>query len=291
MSDNPIMEPADVFYGKPASSEPSAPTEEAAVTNVEDQAPQPENELEPPAKAEESEAEGGEEESQYLDLDGEEVSLEDVRKWKNGHLMQSDYTKKTTAHAEEVKAWTAEREAERENLNKSKAEVTEMTDMLSVLVAEDEAIDWAELKEDDPERYIELKEKADKRKAALEKVKAERETPADDPALIQTETKKLFAANPAWIDKDGNLTDTYKQETQLLSEYALKSGFSPEEFSQLTRSHYLNTILKAAKYDQLQEKGQKIKEQREKVPIVTKPKAKQNNQPRNMADIFYGPQT
>ena len=55
-----------------------------------------------------------------------------------------------------------------------------MSATLEVLVQEDDQIDWVELKEDDPERYIELKEKADKRKEALEKIKAERLTPADE---------------------------------------------------------------------------------------------------------------
>ena len=43
----------------------------------------------------------------------------------------------------------------------------------------------------------ENQEQADKRKEALEKVKAERETPADDPAMIQAEQGKLFLIRSA----------------------------------------------------------------------------------------------
>lgn len=37
-------------------------------------------------------------------IDGQEYALEDVRKWKSGHLMESDYTRKTQALAQERRA-------------------------------------------------------------------------------------------------------------------------------------------------------------------------------------------
>ena len=306
-TENPILEPADHFYTKtnsetPEPAEKAKPTVEPEVTEADNQDP-PEgsenldnpDEPEVEADSEDSESTDEDETVQVIDLDGEEHTLDDIRTWKNGHLMQSDYTKKTQALAEERKAFEAERDSERENLLKTQSEVASMRDTLEVLVKEDDDIDWAELKEDDPERYIELKEKADKRKEALEKIKAERETPADDPALIADEQKKLFAANPSWLEeKDGKtvISQQYANDIALMNDYAAKSGFSEEEFARMTRAHYLTTILKAAKYDQLQEKGREIKGKRETVPVVTKPKVKVNNQPtenRPMEDVFYSP--
>jgi len=295
MSDNPVMEPADKFYGNQAEAEPTKPTEEAAVTNEEIQEPQPETtetpeevKAEAETKPEESD-ETNEENVQYLELDGEDVSLDDVRKWQKGHLMQSDYTKKTTTLADERKAFEVDRDSTRENLTQSQTEVSEMKDMLTVLVAEDEEINWAELKDDDPDRYIELKEKADKRRAALEKVKSERNTPADDPALIESESRKLFAANPDWLDESGKATEACKEDSNLMSEWAANAGYTDEEYKSLNRAHHLTTVLKAAKYDQLQEKGRKIKETREKVPVVTKPKATVvKTQPMSRHEKYYG---
>jgi hypothetical protein len=286
MSDNPVLEPADKFYTPEAEAEPTKPTEEVETAEIQDP---PEEALETPdIVSEESEATDEEEDAQYLDLDGKETSLDDVRAWRDGHLMQKDYTQKTQTLAEERKTFEAERSAEREELLKSKSEAAEMRDQLAVLVAEDEEIDWAELKEDDPEKYIELKEKADKRRETLEKIKAERQTPVDDPAFIASEQKKLFSANPDWLDDEGKPTETYQKDTALMNEFSIKAGFDAEEFKHM-RAHHLVTILKAAKYDQLQEKGRKIKETREKVPVVTKPKAtKSSEQPVSMADKFYG---
>jgi hypothetical protein len=297
-TDNPVVEPANRFYKSTETEEPVAPTEES-VTTAESQAPpQDEEVLDKPAeveanaetKAEELESDNEVTESQYVEIDGKEIDLNDVRKWRDGHLMQSDYTKKTTELADERKTFEAERTTERENLLKEKAETTEMRDMLTVLVAEDEAINWAELKDDDPDEYIKQKELADKRKDALEKVKAERETPTDDPALIASEQGKLFAANPDWFGSDGKPTDAYASDVKLMNEYAGSNGFSGEEFAVMTRAHHLQTILKAAKYDQLQDKGREIKAKREKVPVVTKPKAtKPTAVPKAKEDVFYKP--
>jgi hypothetical protein len=293
--DTPQVETADKFYTTDTTELNTPPAEPVTTADIQDP-PQEEEVLDKPeeveakadTEAEEPESKDDEEEL-YLDLFGEEVTLKDVQKWQKGHMMQSDYTKKTTALAEERKTFDAERTTERENLLKSQTEVTEMRDMLSVLVAEDEAIDWVELKEDDPERYIELTEKADSRKAALEKVKAERSTPTDDPAVVAAEQGKLFSANPDWLDKDGNRTESFNKDIGLMNDYAVNAGFSVEEFNAMTKAHYLTTILKAAKFDQLQDKGREIKAKREKVPVVTKPKATNaTSESKPAHEVFYG---
>lgn len=296
--DNPTEETSDTFYKKPAEPELAKPTEDADVTKQETQTPGQEVEIiEKPvevkaeAEAETEELDGKDEVEtvQYLELDGKEVNLDDVRQWRDGHLMQSDYTKKTTDLAEERKAFKAESESGREQLLNDTAKVNEMRDMLSVLVQEEEAIDWAELKENDPDEYIKLKEKADKRKQALEKVKMERETPTNDPALVQAEQGKLFEANPEWLDEDKQPTDVYRADLKLINDYAVGAGFTVEEFKQLTQAHHMITILKAAKYDVLQDKGREIKAKREKVPVVTTPKAKTPAAKTvDAADVFYG---
>ncbi len=293
--DNPEGETSDTFNKSPAEAELPKPTEDADVTKQETQTPGQEVEIiekpveaEVEAKTEESESDDEVETVQYLELDGKEVNLDDVRQWRDGHMMQSDYTKKTTVHAEDVKAFKAERKSGREQLLNDRAKVDDMTDLLSVLISEDEAIDWAVLKEDDPDKYIELKEQADKRKEALEKVKSERLTPTNDPALIQAEQAKFHKSNPDWFDDDNKPTKVYTADLKLINDYAVKAGFSVEEFKQLTQAHHMITILKAAKYDALQDKGREIKAKREKVPVVTTPKAtQQTEQPKSAGDVFW----
>ena len=295
-TDNPVVEPADKFYNSD-KAEPIVPTAKP-VTEAEPQdPPQDEKVLEKPEEVEvnaetnteELEAEDESEESQYIELDGKEIDLEDVRKWRESTMMQSDYTKKTTALADERKTFEAERTTEREQLLKSQTEVSELRDQLTALTVEDEAIDWAELKEDDPDRYIELKEQADKRKELLAKIKTERETPTDDPAVIQVESEKLMKSDPEWLDKDGKATEVFTKDMKLVEGYAAKAGFTADEFSRMNRAHYMLALLKAAKYDQLQESSREVKKTREQVPVVTKPKAtKQSLEPKQAHEVFYG---
>jgi len=291
-TDNPEVGTEDKFYTKPEATDLNETTE-APVTLPEDQALDHEDEkLDKPSeiKAEDEELAAIDEdkESQFVEIDGEEIDLNDIKQWRDNGLMQSDYTKKTTEHSQFAKKERDEIALDRENLTKANEDVSELRDKLTVLVAEDELIDMAELKEEEPEEYIKLKEKMDLRKEALAKVKAERETPVDDPDLIASEQGLLFAANPEWLDKDNETTETFKKDTALMNAYASTAGFSSEEFSKMTSSRQLMTILKAAKYDELQEKGREIREKRTKVPVVTKPKANVNAQSTSMADTFYG---
>ena len=284
MTDNPILEP-DQFYGEPKAE---LKPEQAVDAELEaQQAEQEVEEAETQVDPEELDADSDEEEIQVIELDGEETSLDDVRKWRDGHLMQSDYTKKSQALSEERKTFEAERESERKSISEAQSKVDEMKAMLEVLVDEDSHTDWDALWDSDPDEWKIRKEKFEKRQKALEKVKAKRFDA--DPATIKAEQAKLLQANPDWLDKDGKPTETYIKDTKLLNDYALKVGFSSEEFAQMTKAHYLLTILKAAKYDAIQDKGREIKSKREKVPVVTKPK-KSVTAPaeRDAATVLYG---
>ena len=292
-TNNPAVEIEDQFYTESESPElETKTTDKADVTEQDDQLPGQEDEIidnpdEVKAKSEELDEAGEVEETQFVEIDGKEISLDDIREGLQSTFMQSDYTKKTTEHAQFSEKERGELALERENLSIANAEVSELRDKLTVLAGEDEAIDWAELKDEDPEEYIRLKEKADQRKDALTKVKAERETPQDDPALIESERALFWKANPDWLDKDNKTTDAFVKDTALMNAYAANAGFGSEEFSKMTSSKNLITILKAAKYDALQEKGRKIREKRLKVPVVTKPKVKADAQHVNMEDVFY----
>lgn len=302
-TDNPILEPGDVFYGTTEETELEQPTVNDDVANGEEQnteaeaeqAANPDEEAEDVSadESEESESldgddetEDGEKELVYLDLDGEEVDLDEVRKWKSGHLMQKDYTRKTQALAEDKKAVEAER-AEVANLRKS---LQESQAELQALVQEDEAVDWDDLREYDPEKYIELKEKAEKRKAAADKFKPATASPSLSPEELASEQRILFEAHPSWLDDKGQPTEVFKSDQALIQDYWTKQGFTSEEISGMSRSRYIETSLKAAKYDELQEKSKEFTKKAKKATLVTKPKKqarKLKAEPKALEDVFY----
>jgi hypothetical protein len=273
MSDNPITDSSlletETFY-KTDESEPKTiePTDDSVTPAPEaEQDVELEAEDKPEGESEASDA-SDEGEDQFIELDDKEVALSEIREWRDKGLRQSDYTKKTTALAEERKEFEAERSSSLENIA--------------------QATDWVALKDEDPDRYIELKEKSIDRKEALDKIRAER-LQADepgDPALIEAERQKLWEANPDWLD-DGKPTEKFKEDQALMHAYTMKAGYQGHEFGKLM-SHHLITILKAAKYDQLQEKGREIRKKRDKVPVVTKPKGKSKSSNKSIEEVFYG---
>lgn len=266
MSDNPIAE-SEVSE----ELEPQGQANDSDVNEGEDLETEVETESE-------SEIEG-EEESLVYEVDGEEIALETLREWRERGMKEKDYRQKTMKLADERKAF----ESERETLAQQSKELQAKLKELQVLVQEDSEIDWAALKVEDPDRYIELKERQEKREKALKELGNRQ----DSPEVIQAEQRKLFEANPEWL-KDGKVTEQYQSDLQLMSDYAQKAGFVQEEFAAMTRAHYLVTVLKAAKYDKLQEKASQVTDQRKIAPKVVKPKAKVVSTPKTREERFYG---
>lgn len=300
-TDNPVLEPADLFYGTTEPTEPKELTETEAVTNGDDQdaeeetleTDQPEesgvSEDESEETVSEDESEAKEDEDQelvYLELDGEEVDLNDVRKWRDGGLMQADYTRKTQELAEErkgVKTQAEENAKLQTTLSDSLAE-------LQALVGEDEEVDWNDLRETDPEEYIAKKEKADKRKATVEKLKGQSSQPTISQDELIEEQKALYAANPSWLDEKGERTKAMETDSKRLELYWQTNGFTSEEVTGMHRARYIETCLKAAKYDDLQEKSKVFSKKAKKATLVTKPKSQARQlkaKPRSREDIFY----
>ncbi len=246
-----------------AEASDDAPVEEveAEAHSVEVEAESTESEL----STEETEAQ---EEPLYIDLDGEEVSLEDVKKWKSGHMMDADYRRKTMALADERKKFEAERQefnSLAEELKSKKAELE------AAIKLDEEGVDWEELREYEPERYIEMKEKLEKRKKLASEISSRIPEQKPQTFNVQEEQKKLFESHPDWI-KDGKPTEVFQKDSDTFYSYVKKHGFSQAEANDVLSANLFNAVLKAAKYDELKEKSDKVKKQVRKAPLTTKPK-------------------
>lgn len=254
------------------NSEPEqAPTEEPEVVDVSSDTPAEEeteeaevtNELQEETEEVET-AEVEESEEWYLDLDGEEVSSTQVKEWKNGHLMQADYTRKTTELSEQRSAL----ESKQAELDEKNQKINESLALLNSMV-EDETLtseELAELREDDPDEYIKYTEKQNKRKEVLNSVKAEKPISFNH----AEEQNKLFTANPSWMD-NGKPTEKFRQDSQLLNDYASAKSITPEKFATFDAS-MVQMMLNSARYEQLDKKNNATAKQVRKAPITTKPK-------------------
>jgi hypothetical protein len=293
MSEQTHEEVVNLFYETEAAEPLEKPTEAEADETPEEEADEA---VEPVEEADEAEEgadedqdEGEDDEDTHVyEINGKEYTPEDIEALESGNLMQADYTKKTQAHAKEVDLFNDEKAL----FETDKAKVSDLSAQLEVLVAEDEEIDWADLKEFDPDKYIEQKEKADKRKVALEKVKASQSNQPAVQALTQdelaAESNDFYAYDPLWLDKDKQLTTKFQDDMKDAGNYLKDSGYSQAEVNSITHSHHWKTVVDAAKYKAQLKKGSALKKKVNKAPKVTKPKANNSTAAKSASDIMYG---
>ena len=263
-------------------------TEEAQPTEEEESQPVAEDESFEEETEEEEEPEG-EEESEETDVEeGEElytvkvdgtereVSLNELL---NGYSRQSDYTKKTQQLSQERQQMGQLQQQWQQEMIAAQTERQQYIDALGQVVNQSMTgleeyanIDWETLKEDDPIAYV---TRRDEFREAQENVRAMQgqqayamqQQDAEMQNAIQYRTREemgmLVEKVPEWKDKE-----TRQELTKNLREYATGQGFSPEEISSLIDHRSLIVLMKAQKYDAMQNSDVKSKKLKNKPKVV-----------------------
>ena len=278
-AEDTILERINISRGV-TEPEQSAPTENTEPVNVSEDAPVEEviteeaqvneevtTDTEEPAE-EVTEAQTTDEETElfYYEIDGEEVDSKQLSKWKANGLMQADYTRKTQAHADDVKAF----KVEQEDFTVRSAELNDKLAQLNAIINEDTptAEILAEWREYEPEKYIEHTEKMDNRKKLLAESKAVLPVQRVDMAKVSAD---LFANHPEWM-VDGKQSKQFTDDTSLMTKYAEGRGIGQAELSGFDARHY-EIILDAARYQTVNSKNAAIEKKVRKAPVSTKPRA------------------
>jgi len=301
-TDTSKVEPEDLFYGSSeANDEPEAkadePTEEAITPEDE-----PEAEIEAESKEEvedsedvesddQDEAEKFDDSEMFIDLEGEDVSIADIKKWKAEGMMQADYTRKRQKDADDRRSWETDKQTEINAAVSDKFEsFNNSIDTMEALIKEaDETIDWDDLRQYDSDEYLKQKELKDKRTKAVEGAKALRQQPTQmSDEQVKQEQAVLLETNPQWLDKEGKQTDVHKKDLEMLSVYLSKKGFTKQDHNRVVYARDWQILLDAARYTQSLEKVAKVKAKVKKIPIVTKPKKGSVKKANTVVEMFYG---
>ncbi len=279
----------EALLGLMESEEEKPETEEAQPTEEEESQPEGEDESLEEETEEEEEAEEAEEESEEPDVEEEEelykvkvdgseqeVTLDELL---SGYSRQSDYTKKTQQIAQERQQMSQLQQQWQQEMIAAQTERQQYIDALGQVVNQSMTgleeyanIDWATLKEDDPISYV---TRRDEFRDAQERVRAMQEQQAY--AVQQQEAEMQNAIQyrareemgmmvekvPEWKDKE-----TRQEITKTLREYATGQGFSPEEISSLIDHRSLIVLMKAQKYDAMQNTDVKSKKLKNKPKVV-----------------------
>tara|TARA_R100000808_G_C2151965_1_gene161210 strand:- start:3370 stop:4350 length:981 start_codon:yes stop_codon:yes gene_type:complete len=224
---------------------------------------------------EESEGEITEdEEAEFLfEVDGQELSADELRK---GYLRQSDYTKKTQSLSEQRKEMESLTEQYNSQLQQIQAERQQYIQHLQALSENQDIkkfdIDWERLRLEDPLEYVtkrqefqEAKEKAEevktKAKQAMARSAAEKEQ--QWAKVVEDEKSKLIAALPEWGE-----TDSQRQLATELRSYAQTQGYSEPEIDSLVDHRSFLVLRKAMLYDQMQNANPKAKKLKGKPKVI-----------------------
>jgi hypothetical protein len=262
------------------TSEPvkAEPTEVTEVVNVSEDAPI-DDVVETGAQASEEvteeieESEGtevaeashdDEDEDLYVDYKGREINLKDVEKWEQGHLRQSDYTRKTQELADSRKEF----ESKQSEFTGKQSELNDKLLTLEAMLSEETktADELTEMREYDPESYIKYTERQQKLRQFVDTSKSAK-APSVDMAKVSSD---LFAAYPQWME-NGKQTQAFTDDTNLMSKYADTRGIGQKELSTFEAKHY-QILLDAAKYSQRQVKNAVTEKAVRKAPVTTKPR-------------------
>ena len=211
-----------------------------------------------------------ESEDLYVDYKGREINLKDVEEWEQGYFRQSDYTRKTQSHAEDVKMFNAEKE----EFNAKQSELNNKLAQLNAIIEEEtpSAETLAEWREYEPEKYIEHTEKMSNRKKLLAESKAELPSSSVDMAKVSAD---LFANHPEWMD-NGKQSQKFADDTALMTKYAESRGVGQAELSTFEAKHY-EIMLDAARYQKASKSNAAIEKKVRKAPVSTRPRAVTKN--------------
>ena len=257
----PEGETPETAEAEPTEEEESQPVEE-------DESFEEESEEESPDTDEEAE-----EDLLYaVTVNGaeQEVSLDELMK---GYSRQSDYTRKTQEVSEQRKEFDAMKQNMVQEYQQIQAERQQYAQALQSLMEGNmsgidkfASVDWEVLKETDPIEYVPRKEEFREAQEKVQNLQREQhmaqqrhsaQSQHEHRQMLQQETTALVTALPEWGDSSKQ-PDIAKN----IRSYATENGFTKEELDSLVDHRSILVLLKAQKYDQLQNsdvRGKKLK--------------------------------
>ncbi len=221
-------------------------------------------------------------------VDGEdtEVSLDELM---SGYSRQSDYTKKTQAISEERKQMQELAQAYQQEVQQIQQTRQQYIQQIGQYVHQGlqglqqfGQINWSQLKEEDPLEYVTKRDEFREEQQRVKNMQQQQQYAAQQQAQqgqqvhaenLEREQYRLMEAVPEWADE--------KKRPEMagqIREYAKSVGFSADEVDAVVDHRAVQVLLKAAKYDALQNtKSKKVKRNPKLVSAGSKKDRSQTN--------------
>jgi len=270
---------------KPKEEEAAPAEEEESTEETQDESLEEESEEESEEseeddeeEAEESDDEGEEEFLYAVKVDGEEqeVTLDELLK---GYSRQSDYTRKTQELSNDRKGMEDLQQKYNSEMAQIQAERQQYTEYLNQIVENSMGgldkyanLDWDRLKESDPIEYVTKREEYREAQEKIQAMRNEQATAQHRQAeeskqlhshMVMEEHQKLVSAVPEWGEPEKQ-----KELATDVRKYALSQGFSEEELSSLVDHRSVLVLMKAAKFDAMDNANIKSKKLKNKPKVI-----------------------
>jgi hypothetical protein len=274
------MEPEEV---KPETEE-SAPTEDVEESTEETQDEPLEEVSEEESDEEESEEESEEDEVEEesevyaVKVDGEEleVSLDELI---SGYSRHSDYTRKTQEIASERNQMAKMQQHWANEILQTQSERQQYIETLGQVVNNSMSgleqfanVDWDSLKESDPIAFMTKREELREAQDRVQSMRNEQgmaqqqqfeELQRMKGMAVKEEQQRLLEVVPEMADATKR-----KEIASSMTSYALEQGFSQEELKELVDHRHFLVLMKAQKYDALQNSDVKSKKLKNKPKVI-----------------------
>ena len=238
----------------------------------EDSIEQPEEHVEQPTtEADENEAEVVETpEDQFIEIDGEQVSLTDLR---NGYLRQQDYTRKTQEIAEERRQY---RENQRDvNALRSEAlqNIEEIKKGLSIQFQTMEQPDFDWLAQNDPAEFIRQQHIWQQRENHVRQLWEAEQHLRKQSAEFEAEQHKaaLQESHTRFLEKYPEMSDRAKSEEAFseITQYLLDTGFTKEEIQSVSDYRIIDILYQNVQLQKAQKKVPEVVAKMDKKPVLS----------------------
>ena len=271
----PEEETPETEEAKPTEEEESQPVEEDE--SFEEESEEEEESVEEEEESEETE--GEEEEELYaVTVNGEEVAVS-LDELLSGYSRQSDYTRKTQEIAGERKGMEELQQQYNSQVAQIQQERQQYMDALTNIIAGQGSeiekfanVNWDELRETDPIEYVTTREQYREAQERIQSMQYQQAQVAQAQQaqmnqarheMLKVERGKLVEALPEWGEPG-----TQKELANTLQSYAKTQGFTQEELTELIDHRSILVLLKAHKYDQLQNSDVKSKKLKNKPKVI-----------------------
>ncbi len=283
-----VREAQEALLGIMEPEEETPETEEAQPTEEEESQPieedesfeeETEGEAEEESEEEPEESDGESEEVLYaVTVNGEEqqVTLDELM---SGYSRQSDYTRKTQDIAKERKQMEELQTQYVSEMHQARAERQQYLQSMNEIIGNTASnldkfsnIDWESLKDSDPIGYVTKREEFREAQEKVQSMQREQyiaqQKSIEDERQMRTvalheESKKLGEVIPEW-----NEPEKQRKIVSDIRNYGTSQGFTQEELNSLVDHRSLLVLMKAQKYDAMQNSDVKSKKLKNKPKVI-----------------------